>query len=305
MDASTEDEEWPSRPYRGLKFYRERHARLFCERDSSIRQCAETLLGFGVKILVLQGSSGAGKSSFLRAGLIPYLQRDIHHRSVFLDKEDVAIRCTSDPLPAIANELINALATGNVVRQALAATNIDDGDLLIRGDIRNGLDMELRALLSGPRRRLASGLVNALQILYGELSGKLILVLDQAEEVLTRSSDEPSTNEAAAAFFYFLEEVYLENLDVRIIVSLRTEYYGRFRDELRISDDRLTDRPKRGGVEPYLLRSLRDRDALLRVVRAPTEARYADGRPAYNFGTIVSMRVTYRKEITGKANNFH
>jgi hypothetical protein len=90
-------------------------------------------------------------------------------------------------------------------------------------------------------------------------------------------------DEASSAFFRFLETVYLRNIDVRILVSLRTEYYGRFRDELRISDDRLSDRPKSGGVEPYLLRPLREEAALIGVVEFPTKARKADGTPVYNF----------------------
>ena len=74
-----------------------------------------------------------------------------------------------------------------------------------------------------------------------------------------------------------VEGVYLRNVDTRLVVALRTEYYGRFRDELRISDDRLGKRPRSGGVEPYLLRPLREKSALLEVMRTPTLAQREDG----------------------------
>ena len=61
-------------PYRGLDFFRENEAPLFVEREKEIDECAQLLTGFGIKILLLQGTSGSGKSSFLRAGLVPRLK---------------------------------------------------------------------------------------------------------------------------------------------------------------------------------------------------------------------------------------
>ena len=108
MDTIPVAARWPKHPYRGLDFYRETDALLFCERDADIRECSSILLGFGVKILLLQGSSGSGKSSFLRAGLIPELQRS-EQRNFFLKGRDSVIRCTSDPLPEIAQSVLSTL----------------------------------------------------------------------------------------------------------------------------------------------------------------------------------------------------
>ena len=96
MDTLPIATQWPQFPYRGLDFYREADAPLFRERDKDIEECAAILLGFGVKILLLQGSSGSGKSSFLRAGLIPHLNRS-ERRNFFLSGRDSVIRCTRDP----------------------------------------------------------------------------------------------------------------------------------------------------------------------------------------------------------------
>jgi len=125
-------------------------------------------------------------------------------------------------------------------------------------------------------------------VLSAEIPGKLVIVLDQAEEVLTRSlsKDDPLKAERNG-FFRFLENVFIRNLDLRLIITLRTEYYGRFRDELQISDDRLAERPAAGGIQPFLLHSLRDREALIRIVQAPTLARKDEdgvsGISVYNF----------------------
>jgi hypothetical protein len=124
------------------------------------------------------------------------------------------------------------------------------------------------AIFGAPRSTLAEIVLDTLECLCNEVPGQLMLVLDQAEEVLTQKGSDLN-NDSSAAFFYFLSEVYIRNINVRIVVALRTEYYGRFRDELDIRDDRLSNRPRHGGVAPYLLRSIRDRDALIRIATAP------------------------------------
>src|SRR5262245_42549777 len=96
-----------TQPYRGLNFYREEDAKLFHGRGNDVRDCTALLLGFGVKLLLLQGSSGSGKSSFLRAGLIPHLKSGLgegdlsRHRAFFLSTNGGVIRCTADPTGAI------------------------------------------------------------------------------------------------------------------------------------------------------------------------------------------------------------
>lgn len=291
MDALKGDGGWPQSPYPGLRFYRETDAALFSEREENVRHCAESILRFGVKILLLQGASGAGKSSFLRAGLIHYLRQDSRQRSLFIGGGDHTIRCTADPLPQIRRALLDALDSvpndslqpADIYANDAAEVTTDDACALVEQDIRGEIRDRLREGASTTRRQLATQLADVLLEICGQLPGKLILILDQAEEVLTREAGDSDIRDASSSFFFFLEQVYLLNIDVRIVVSLRTEYYGRFRDELRISDARLSDRPKHGGIDTYLLRSIRDQDALLRVLTLPTTARSAEGKLVYNF----------------------
>jgi len=281
MDTLPIVAQWPKHPYRGLDFYRETDALLFRERAKDVEECAAILLGFGVKILILQGSSGSGKSSFLRAGLIPQLKQG-GRRNFFLSGKDSVIRCTCDPLPEIVCSLLDKFDSRHLVPDTAYRRDERDGDVLTDVAVCEELRQKLALALSGPREELAEILVEALVEICGDLPGKLILVLDQAEEVLTLTPGGRAGNEAAAAFFRFLEDVYLRNIDMRLVVALRTEYYGRFRDELRISDDRLGKRPRSGGVEPYLLWPLREKNALLGIIDAPTLALREDGTSVYD-----------------------
>jgi hypothetical protein len=271
MDGTPVIHAWPQWPYRGLDYYREADAPLFGGRTSDIKNCASLLLGFGVKVLLLQGSSGSGKSSFIRAGLIPFLKQttrtDHRHQSFFLSSQASVIRCTTDPLGEIGRALMLAFEQESPFTEGFDGLRVP-----MAQSTREEIREMVRRAIDGPRIQAHEALVDALALLASDLPGRLIVILDQAEEVLTRSDGTSrSSDDAANGLFRFLEDVYLRNVDVRIIVSLRTEFYGRFRDELAISDNRFGHKASRGGVEPYLLRPLRDPKALKEIVLAPTE----------------------------------
>jgi formylglycine-generating enzyme required for sulfatase activity len=68
------------RPYRGLSALVEEDAAIFFGRDAAIGNGLDAVRqmrdGGAFRMLVIQGASGAGKSSFLRAGLLARLRRD-------------------------------------------------------------------------------------------------------------------------------------------------------------------------------------------------------------------------------------
>ncbi len=71
----------PNRPpYRGLKPLEAEDAGIFFGRDAPIVETLDRFRGLldaaPPRLLVILGASGAGKSSFLRAGILPRLQRD-------------------------------------------------------------------------------------------------------------------------------------------------------------------------------------------------------------------------------------
>lgn len=69
-------------PYRGLKALEVEDAAVFFGREAPLIRAMDTLrrmVGNGEQFFVILGASGAGKSSFLRAGLWPRLKRDDRH----------------------------------------------------------------------------------------------------------------------------------------------------------------------------------------------------------------------------------
>ncbi len=63
-------------PYKGLQFFREEDAELFFGRDSAIDELHKSVQARSFVFLV--GPSGSGKSSVVRAGLVPKLRRETH-----------------------------------------------------------------------------------------------------------------------------------------------------------------------------------------------------------------------------------
>ncbi len=100
----------PECPYRGLRPFREKDAKFFWGRDPQIRQL-ETLLEQHTMVMVT-GASGSGKSSLVRAGLLPALR-----------EQDIAVtvlRPTADTEPF--ELLTNAVAP--IVRDDLTNRDI-------------------------------------------------------------------------------------------------------------------------------------------------------------------------------------
>lgn len=82
----TESFTWPPKdepdraPFRGLEALDVKDAGVFYGRDTDLVRAREDLIELrakgGRKLFVIQGASGSGKSSFMRAGLLPRLERE-------------------------------------------------------------------------------------------------------------------------------------------------------------------------------------------------------------------------------------
>lgn len=74
---AVDEARWPERPYKGFGAYGPDDVLLFSGRDDDIRRLSLVLADSKTRIVFLHGKTGCGKSSFLRAGLIPYIEKNI------------------------------------------------------------------------------------------------------------------------------------------------------------------------------------------------------------------------------------
>ncbi len=84
-----------SRPYKFLDYYTEQDAALFFGREAEVATITSQILAH--RSFILHGRSGVGKSSLLRAGLMPALKAHGHY--VFV------LRCFTPPLEQMRNAL--------------------------------------------------------------------------------------------------------------------------------------------------------------------------------------------------------
>jgi formylglycine-generating enzyme required for sulfatase activity len=129
----------PNRPpYRGLRSLEKEDAGIFFGRDAPVVQALDKLRGLREsappRMLVILGASGAGKSSFMRAGLLPRLSRDDRHFR---------------PLPVVRPERGVLLGESGLLRaleQAASAADVAIPRADLRAAIEGGAE-KLRPLL--------------------------------------------------------------------------------------------------------------------------------------------------------------
>ncbi len=100
-----------SRPYKFLDYYTEQDAALFFGREAEVEIITSQILTH--RSFILHGRSGAGKSSLLRAGLMPKLKA--HGHEVFV------LRCFAPPLAQMRQALQAATTPASNLDQELAA----------------------------------------------------------------------------------------------------------------------------------------------------------------------------------------
>src|SRR5215471_10589147 len=165
---------WPGGPYLGLVPFEERDARLFYGRDELADKLAERLAERpdGAGILLVAGESGSGKSSLLRAGLLPRLAAGALGPGSERWPRRV-IRPTASPLRELAMNLAEMAGADPVsVCRSLAAAP-DEAPMLAEQAARTAARRGADPGPGGP----AGGTAGA--------PPRLVLVVDQFEELFT------------------------------------------------------------------------------------------------------------------------
>ena len=154
-------------PYRGLEPLEAVDAGIFFGRDAPVIEALDALRalrdGASPRLFVILGASGAGKSSFLRAGLLPRLARD--------DSAFLAVAAIRPERAAITG--VNGLVA------VLAAACAEKGLSTTRGDLREAA-VKGAAALRPYLQELAS---HASTVSANPRPPTLVIAVDQAEEI--------------------------------------------------------------------------------------------------------------------------
>jgi WD40 repeat protein len=183
----------PEAPYLGLESFQPEDAERFFGREKLVSKLVRRISA--ARFLAVFGASGSGKSSLLRAGLLPAvgagaLPGDQKWAAVLLSPG-------AHPLEELA---VRFALTGGVTPGLLHAdlvTNPASLDLIVR-----------RAVATGP-------------------ATQVLLVVDQFEEVFTLCQDE---TERAAFIRALLAAASGPRSGARVVVGIRADFYGRCAD---------------------------------------------------------------------------
>jgi WD40 repeat protein/energy-coupling factor transporter ATP-binding protein EcfA2 len=226
------------RPFPGLRPFEFEDHEFFFGRDDQIAALYRLL--DRNRFIAVVGSSGSGKSSLVKAGLLPLLQRESEEGGRKWR------RITLHPGDAPMVELENA-----VVALAAREVNDEESDRVIRSQ-RIGFAL----------RRSSFGLANALDEIPGVEDKAILVLVDQFEEIFRYSGDE------AIKFVQLLLEASRDRShSIHVLITMRSDFIG--------DCARFYDLPEAVSAAQFLVPSL-TRDQRDESVRQPiTKAAHA------------------------------
>lgn len=182
-------------PYRGLQPFREEDAPFFFGREAFVERLVEAVLLH--RLVSLVGASGSGKSSVVRAGLVPALTGD----SGAMAWDSVTMLPGDRPLHSLAAAFVPLLEPDLTEIERLAAVG------RLAGYLEEG-QVSLRDLASQVMAKQAG-------------AGRLLLVVDQWEELYTQSRDDQANRR-------FIDELLEATGDgpLSVVFTLRGDFFG-------------------------------------------------------------------------------
>ena len=198
-------------PFPGLRPFESNEDHLFFGRDGQSDELLRRLRRS--RFLAVLGTSGSGKSSLVRAGMLPSLFGGLMTQAGS-DWRVALFRPGQDPIGHLASALANSQVLGS------------DGD-----------DAALqKTIIEATLRRSALGLVEATRQARMPANENLLVVVDQFEEIFRfrrMSRREGPEDEAAAFIKLLLEAKRQSDVPVYIVITMRSDFLGdcaQFRD---------------------------------------------------------------------------
>jgi Novel STAND NTPase 1 len=209
--------QWLESPFRGLAVFDVNHSRIFCGRAKALSELRAKLkeqIAQGVAFVLVAGASGAGKSSLVRAGLVASLLQDA---ALVADNglARYAIIRPSDGQDGFGAALIARLSAPEALPE-----------LQTLGFDPLALPERLCDAVGEALARAAQG-----ASLSPHLRARLILVVDQLEELFTGSIGKDEANR-----FILLLDRLARSGHVWVIATLRGDFFSRLDDVPRLSE---------------------------------------------------------------------
>ena len=217
---------WLDDPFLGLESYEFEHGPIFFGRDAAVMKATEQLAGnarSGQAFLLVSGASGSGKSSLVKAGIVPRLTKPQRisgtaflRRAVFRPGRE-----GSDVILGLAKALARAVGE-----------QVGLPELIAPGQDVAQLATHLRGAVGEPGYLFANALgrVTDVERKSGRLlafeDAKLILVVDQLEELFTFPGISP---EDRRLFIQLLAGLARSGA-VWVIATLRADFWHRAAD---------------------------------------------------------------------------
>ncbi|MEO6663213.1 MAG: WD40 repeat domain-containing protein [Rubrivivax sp.] len=231
-------------PFPGLRPFNPEEAELFFGRD---RQCDELVRRLAERrLLAVVGSSGSGKSSLVKAGLLPALEGGLlaaagsRWRMAWLRPQD-------DPIRHLAQALI---ATGCYEIPGLETDAVE-------------------AVIETTLRRSSLGLVEAARLARLPPHENLLVLVDQFEELFRfadLAKERGAADDAPAFVKLLLEAAAQRELPIYVAITMRSDFLG--------DCARFRDLPEAVSTNQYLVPRL-TRDELRSVITGPVGVRGA------------------------------
>lgn len=234
------DDAWEGSPFRGLEVFDVRHRKIFWGRGKAREEALQVLRRqdlYGCSFLLIHGSSGVGKSSLARAGLLGDLEQMASANDRWRSVVVVPSRGMRTPIAALAEALASAVPELATEPAELAARLLAN-------------PVEATAAIAAALARAEAG---------GRL--RVALLVDQLEELLLWAREQ-QTGQAAGereAFAETLSRLARSRL-VWVIATLRSDLMALLEDSPVLSDlarnERLyrLERPRPGALAEIIRR---------------------------------------------------